>query len=139
MTNETLPPAEAFGSTGGGLDPNLLTIVPVAKRRRTEWGEIRRALRQEYGHPYTTHNGTPCMDFSKHVYVGRAAALLWKAEKQEAALRDLVECKSAEERAADMAMSGKARAEDLQRMYNEYQKRQPLAWAEARRLLGPNV
>lgn len=103
--------------------------------KRTEWTEIRLALRQEYGHPYT-YNGVPCMDFSKHVYVGRAGALLLKAEKQEAALRELVQCKSLKERAAEMAMTGKARAEDLQRMYDEYQKRQPLAWAEARRLLG---
>lgn len=39
--------------------------------KRTEWTEVRLALRLEYGHQYT-YNGVPCMDFRKHVYVGRA-------------------------------------------------------------------
>lgn len=77
--------------------------------QRTEWTEIRLALRQEYGHPYN-YNGVPCMDFSKHVYVGRAGALLLKAERQEAAARRVVEAFEALGRTKDTAGLLQARA-----------------------------
>jgi hypothetical protein len=115
--------------------PLALVSSAVLGPKRTEWTEIRLALRQEYGHPYT-YNGAQLYDFSRHVYVGRAGALLLKAEKIEAAMRELVECQDISVRAAEMAMTGKARAEDLQRMYDEFTRRMPPAWAEARRLLG---
>jgi hypothetical protein len=72
-----VPPADA-----GRLE------TPV-RPQRTEWEEIRMALRQEYGHPYS-YRGQPLVDFSRHVYVGRACALLLMAEKQERALREAI-------------------------------------------------
>ena len=66
----------AVGSNDG------LGVLP----KRTEWAEVRIALRKEYGRPYI-YNGVPCMDFSRHVYVGRAGALLLKAERHEELLR----------------------------------------------------
>ena len=62
------------------------------------------------------------------------------AHKAADILRELVECRDIERRAADMALSGKARAADLQRMYKDVGRRKPIAWDEARALfLGPNV
>lgn len=74
MTNSTEAPAV--------LGPVQQQVRP----QRTEWREIADALRREYGYPYTS-NGEPRLDFSKHVYVGRAGSLLLKAEKQEAVMR----------------------------------------------------
>ena len=77
---------------------------------RTEWTEIRLALRKEYGHAYI-YNGVQCMDFSKHVYVGRAGALLLKAERQEAAARKVIEAFELLGRAKDTAGLLQARAQ----------------------------
>lgn len=43
-----------------------------------EYQDIADALKMEYGHPYTAHGETR-YDFSRHVYAGRAGALLLKA------------------------------------------------------------
>ena len=95
--------------------------------QRTEWTEVRLALRQEYGHPYT-YNGVPCMDFSKHVYVGRAGALLLKAEKQAAALLAL----------ANAADDVGVRHFDSDTLPPDVEALQ-FATAAARLALGPNV
>lgn len=79
MADEVTTPGAAGSPVEGRVRP-----------QRTEWTEVRLALRQEYGHPYT-YNGVRCMDFSRHVYVGRAGALLLKAERQEKLLREVLE------------------------------------------------
>ncbi len=117
--------------------PTTPAPVPLALKSneglgpaRTEWTEIRLALRQEYGHPYT-YNGVPCVDFSKHVYVGRACALLLKAEKQEAALK----ASTAETVAAEVRKE-RERCKDLVRRY------MPAGWSavyDAMADEGPNV
>jgi hypothetical protein len=119
------------------MNDDLAGASPVdqpVRPQRTEWTEIRLALRREYGHPYT-YNGVPCMDFSRHVYVGRAGALLLKAEKQEAALRELVALKDIKERAG-ACWPGDPEAPELLRAYSE---RKDAAWQAARAALGPNV
>lgn len=100
--------------------------------QRTEWAEVRLALRQEYGHPYT-YNGVPCMDFSKHVYVGRAGALLLKAEKQEAALRELLACHT---ESAGWSMSMLANRAEFDAMIKRSQERLEAAVGAARVALG---
>jgi hypothetical protein len=100
--------------------------------QRTEWTEVRLALRQEYGHPYT-HKGVPCMDFSKHVYVGRAGALLLKAEKQEAALRELLACHT---ESAGWSMSMLADRAEFDAMLQRSQERFESAVGTARVVLG---
>ena len=72
--------------------PGTPAFAGLVKRQirpqRTEWREIADALSREYGHPYIS-NGEPRRDFSRHVYVGRAGALLLKAERQEAEIEQL--------------------------------------------------
>ena len=53
---------------------------------RTEWRQIADALKLEYGTKHATH-----YSFERHVYVGRAGALLLKAERQDAAARAVIQ------------------------------------------------
>lgn len=56
----------------------------------TEYQDIADALKREYGHQFTA-NGETRYDFSKHVYVGRAGALLLKADRADASAKTLHE------------------------------------------------
>ena len=55
-----------------------------------EYQDIADALRRKYGHKFTAHGQTR-YDFSRHVYVGRAMALLLKADQSDRLLREALD------------------------------------------------
>ena len=56
----------------------------------TAFQEISDALRRRYGHKFKA-SGQTNYDFSRDVYVGRAIALLLKADQAERLLRDALD------------------------------------------------
>ena len=76
----------------------------------TEYQDIADALRRKYGHKFTAHGQTR-YDFSRHVYVGRAGALLLKADQAERLLREALA--TAEAALADIGDSDREVGDDM--------------------------
>ena len=76
----------------------------------TEYQDIADALRREYGHKFTAHGQTR-YDFTRHVYVGRAGALLLKADQAERLLREALA--TAEAALADICDSDREAGDDM--------------------------